>query len=744
MTTSITTPSCHTITVSGGGDPPQVGSLSSMGPFELGYYRRGWRDSVRFRLRTERAAAERAVRAAATAPRVGFASLRAAAAEAQLEEDDRPTPPRSLRPAYPGAHAVDPLRVAAALNFARLFDQTPGLFQAMRSRAPVVVVDVPDPHIMQYVCSVWHQALSMDPDRLLAIDGDRHRRREQLDALYVVVKEPPKGSSKTSIEKAAFGALALALPLVAISPMANTHLPAVLIAAATERVEFPALDASTIASTIRIVTGRRLRDELESELVERVTPTDLAIAVRFDRTPADCIQELRRQIATRTAQPQGGDLRLRDLHGLGEARTWAESAIADIKAWKAGSIPWSAVGSAVALNGPPGCGKTTFAGAFAREAGLHIVSATLAQWQSSGDGHLGHLLRAMRRDFEEARAKAPSCIFIDEVDSFPVRAELTHAHRDYVVEVVNALLAEIDGIKGREGVVVIGASNDVRRCDPALLRAGRLEKIVNIGLPDLDELERMFRVRLKHDLLDQDIRRLAESALGMVGADVERVVKDAYRAARQDGGRPITVDDLSKVLGGADGRSDEELWRTCAHEAGHILTDVLHFGSKDVFASVTMAGRRGGISFRTDISNFKGTTEDYRRRLEVILAGREGEEMLLGNVSHGAGGEAGSDLEAATALAAAMIGSLGLTGRSRLLYLGSKRNAREFLHFAEIRKEVADELAAAAAASRALLEGHREALEATARKLYENGRIDGAEVAHILTGSRVACLRNAP
>ncbi|MDX3965508.1 MAG: AAA family ATPase [Bradyrhizobium sp.] len=714
-----------------------VGPLASMGPFELSYYRRAWRDSFRFRQRIEEDAAARALRTAAVAPRIGFASLRSAAAHANFDDEESPTP-RSLRsPSYPDARPVAPLRVAAALTLARLFDRRPGLFEAMRSRAPVVIVDVADPLMLQHVCSSWSLALSMDPDRLLDIDGDRHRRREQLDALYLMLKEPPKGASKSAIEKAAFGALALALPFVAISPMASTHLPAVLVAAASERIEFPALDAATIARTIRIVTGRQLRHEPEPDLVGRATPTDMAIAIRFDRTPAECMQELRRLVAARTLQPQGRDLRLSELHGLGEARRWAEAAIADIKAWKAGTISWSAVGSAVALNGPPGCGKTTFAAAFAREAGLHLVSATLAQWQSSGDGHLGHLLRAMRKDFEEARAKAPSCMFIDEVDSFPVRGDLTHSHKDYVIEVVNALLAEIDGTKGREGVVVIGASNDIRRCDPALLRAGRLEKIVNIGLPDVDELERMFRVRLANNLADEDLKPLAESALGMVGADIERIVKDALGAARRDGGRAITLHDLLRAFGGDDDRSEEELWRTCAHEAAHILVDVLHFGPENVRATTMAGGRRGGMSARSNISQFRGTPDHYRKRLQIVLAGREGEEMLLGSVSHGAGGMAGSDLEAATTIAAAMVGSLGLAGRSRLIYFGPKRSAGEFLHFPEVREEVARQLESAAVASRAMLEENRDALEEAARQLQRDGRIDGDEVARIIEANRV-------
>ncbi|WP_404549468.1 AAA family ATPase [Bradyrhizobium diazoefficiens] len=326
-------------------------------------------------------------------------------------------------------------------------------------------------------------------------------------------------------------------------------------------------------------------------------------------------------------------------------------------------MSWSsAISSGIALNGPAGCGKTTFAAVFCREAGLHMMSASLAKWQGSGEGNLGHLLRSVRQDFEDARANVPSCVFIDEIDSIADRASISHAWRDYVVEVVNAVLAEIDGIKGREGVLVIGATNAISRCEPALLRSGRLEKIVNIGLPDSAELERMFRVRLRGDLQQEDLTAIVELAIGMVGADVERVVKDARRAARNDGGRPLALRDLRGALVTNDDRPLELRWRNCVHEAGHLVADVIHFGPDNVFANTARVGSRGGRLVRTTAPACAGTLEVYRRRLQVILAGRAAEELLLGAGSHGAGGARESDLDHATSLAAAMVGSLGVIG----------------------------------------------------------------------------------
>lgn len=517
---------------------------------------------------------------------------------------------------------------------------------------------------------------------------------------------------------------------MAISPSGRTYLPEAISKAATHRFDFPRIDTDTIQKVVRIVTGKACRGRIEPETAAHVSFAELEIAVRFDRTPEECYAELRRLVAAKGTMKKARDLTLSQLHGLGKAREWAVSAIADIESWKRGEIPWSAVASGVALTGPPGCGKTTFASVFSAEAGLTLVSATLAKWQSTGDAHLGHLLRAMRQDFDAARAQAPSCLFIDEIDSFPNRASITHSHKDYVVEVVNALLAEIDGISGREGVIVIGCSNDISRCDPALLRAGRLEHLVEIGFPDISDLEKMFRVRLGADLPNANLRDIAELTVGMTGADVERIVKDARRAARQEGNRVLVIDDLWKALVEDDNRPVEQRWRTCIH--AHILVDVIYFGPDNVFARIAKMHGQFGMSARRHVGQFEGTALEYRKRIEVALAGRAAEELVFGAASHGSGGADGSDLDHATRLACAAVGSYGLSGPSPLLYLGAAQDAADFLSFPEVRVAVRLELADASRSSAKLLEANRGALEATARHLAVHGRIDGREVAALI------------
>ncbi|MGY4167545.1 AAA family ATPase [Bradyrhizobium sp. USDA 4529] len=297
--------------------------------------------------------------------------------------------------------------------------------------------------------------------------------------------------------------MSLGLPFIAISPLASAHLPDCLVKAATTKIDFPRTDDATVERTIRIVMQRRRDGAVHSTAGTSVE--DLILAVRFDRTPTQCTDELLRLADLKKSRADARGLVLSQLHGLGEARAWAQSSIADIQAWKQGRYR------------EPRCRRRSPSRVRPAAARRRLLPCIAPRrdftWSATPTWRRGR--RAARatwssapgdeESFEEARANAPSCIIMDEVDSVANRGSLTHSHRDYSVQVINALLAELDGIKGREGVVIIGCSNDLSRCDPALLRAGRLERIIRIGLPDVIELERMFRVRLRDDLRNDDL-----------------------------------------------------------------------------------------------------------------------------------------------------------------------------------------------------------------------------------------------
>lgn len=575
-----------------------------------------------------------------------------------------------------------------------------------------------------------------DPSRLIDLARTAPGRRNAFDGAYVMLKEPLKGAAKERLERVATDMCGYALPFVAFSPDGRACLPKVMNEAARHRIEVPMLDLATVSRTIRAVTGVRTAVELSAETVRDLTVGDLAAAVRFDRTPEACVDELRRLATLKSAERPSRGLFLSEIHGMAEARAWADDAIADLAAWRRGEISWDAVSSAVMLAGPPGVGKTLFAEAFARSAlgkdsksGIPLIVCSYYSWQA--EGHLGDFLAAMRRDFATARAKTPAVILLEECDSFVDRRGVKHSHSDYVRNCVNALLEEVDGVRRREGVFLIGCTNQVEACDPALLRAGRFENVVRIGPPDPDELEKIFRVRLKGDLVAADISAVVASAAGMTGADAERAVKDARRQARRDD-RELRLGDLRRAVVGDDDLSDEQRWRTSIHEAGHAVVDVLRFGADGVVANTTCTDRRLGMSMRTNRQVFEGTASDYRSRIQVLLAGRAAEEVLLGEASHGAQ----ADLAEATRLSCAMLGSLGLSGPSPLTHLGDPRRADEFLRYTDIRAAVGVELAEADRTCHELLEVNQTALIAVARWLFERSSVVGAEIAALLEDAR--------
>jgi ATP-dependent Zn protease len=367
--------------------------------------------------------------------------------------------------------------------------------------------------------------------------------------------------------------------------------------------------------------------------------------------------------------------------------------------------------------------------------GLPLIAATLAKWQGSGEAHLGHLLRAMRKDFDEARAKAPAIMFIDEIDSFPDRGKINHNYKDYVIEVVNAFIEQLDGIQGRQGLIFIGATNDVSRCDPAIVRSGRLNRIIKVRLPGPADIEKMMRVRLRGDLADESLEELSLLAIGSSGADVERIVKDARRFARQEE-RTLSLLDLRRAVLGSDEKvSSEQLLRASVHEAGHIIVGVIHNGPKDIHALV--AGSRDNAGFVASRNpRFRaGTLEEYRRTLQGILAGRAAEELELLAAGSGSAGLRGSDLDQASRLAAAMVGSLGHVGPHPLLFLADHFDTNAILDHAYLRAAAHAELASAFEEAKRILGQHREALKNVAEILRIRGRIDGVEVAQIIEAS---------
>lgn len=354
--------------------------------------------------------------------------------------------------------------------------------------------------------------------------------------------------------------------------------------------------------------------------------------------------------------------RLEDLSGLGEVGEWGSDRVRDLGDYRAGAIPWTDVDRGVLVAGPPGVGKTMFAGALARSCGVPIHVHSCAKWQARG--HLGDLLKAMSAAFNEARKTAPCILFLDEMDAFGSRTDPGDQYAAYSRQVIDGLLEQLDGTAGREGVVVVGATNHPDLIDPAILRPGRLERVVVLRPPDCTARVGILRHHLRGELETEELTPLAESLNGVTGAEIELLVRGARRRARKRR-EAMTLADIQASLPPFEEQSDDLFRRVCVHEAGHLVVGSLladESGSDPLEARVNRRpiNDTAGTTFFVPRPGFDRTRESHLAEITVLLAGLAAEEEILGTRGEGAGGAETCDLRRATGIAAAMEVSLGM------------------------------------------------------------------------------------
>jgi ATP-dependent Zn protease len=427
--------------------------------------------------------------------------------------------------------------------------------------------------------------------------------------------------------------------------------------------------------------------------------------------------------------------RLRDMYGYGPAKKWGLELAQDLADWVKGKIDWSDVDTGIVLSGPPGVGKTQFAAALARECNLPVIATSLGQWQANG--HLGDLLKAMRGDFNRAKEATPCILFVDELDSFGDRNSFSHDQKDYSIQVVNAFLEHLDGLDGREGVVIIGATNDIERIDPAILRPGRLNRHVAIPLPAATDRIAILQQHLGQTLPRKNHPRLMAATNGFSGADLAKVARDAKRLARR-ASRDVAVADIMKSLPEMVAITGELRRALAVHEAGHTVAVIALDHGKFYGAMIidhtrndseTVAG--GGAYFEVPNVGYR-TVQTYRDRIAVLLAGIAAEEVLLGAVSDGAGAGPNSDLAQATRIATVLQSGMGMGNRLRHSLAKSDRDLETLrLHDPSVAIWVDDVLRIEFERAKQLILSQLKLVEAIADELEAKGKISAPQVAKI-------------
>jgi len=321
----------------------------------------------------------------------------------------------------------------------------------------------------------------------------------------------------------------------------------------------------------------------------------------------------------------------------------------------------------VLLVGPPGTGKTLLAKAVAGEADVSFLSISGSDFVEM---YVGVGASRVRDLFEQAKHQSPAIVFIDEIDAVGrQRGSGLGGGHDEREQTLNQLLVEMDGFTANEGVVVLAATNRVDILDPALLRPGRFDRQVFVGLPDIKGRRDILAIHAKGKPLaeDVDLARVARATAGFTGADLENLLNEAALLTGRRGEKLITEDaihqSIIKVIAGPEKHSrvipEQERRLTAYHEAGHAV--VIHaLPHHDPVHQITIVprGQSGGMTiFLPEEDRSYRSKSFMTEQIVSLLGGRAAEEMMLGDISTGAS----SDIQRATAIARKMVGTYGMS-----------------------------------------------------------------------------------
>ena len=398
----------------------------------------------------------------------------------------------------------------------------------------------------------------------------------------------------------------------------------------------------------------------------------------------------------------------------------------------------------VLLVGPPGTGKTLLARAVAGEAGVPFLTVSASEFMEM---FVGVGASRVRNLFEEARKSSPAIIFIDELDSIGRRrgAGIGGGH-DEREQTLNQILSEMDGFEKDTSVIVIAATNRPDILDPALLRPGRFDRQVTIGLPTQREREEILKVHVRNKPIadDVDLKRLSGATPMFSGADLENLTNEAALVAARSGKQTINWGDFNEALDritlglrrGSLVPSEEERKILAYHEAGHA---VAYTAQPDLgqIRKVTIMPRGGAGGFMAPLSKEQMfyNVDRFRQQLIVAFAGRIAEKRVTGTISSGAS----NDLKQATDMAKQMVLDLGMGGEEYVawgsdsgpVFLGGEISRRK--DFSEetarlIEEQVTQILRESYEECQRLIDEHWEAVEAVAQSLLVQETLDGAIV----------------
>ena len=442
----------------------------------------------------------------------------------------------------------------------------------------------------------------------------------------------------------------------------------------------------------------------------------------------------------------------RDVAGADEEKADLEEIVDFLKEPKKYMALGARIPKGVLLVGPPGTGKTLIAKAVAGEAGVPFFSISGSDFVEL---YVGVGASRVRDLFDQAKKHAPAIVFIDEIDAVGRQrgAGLGGGH-DEREQTLNQLLVEMDGFGNNAGVIVMAATNRADILDPALLRPGRFDRQIYIGVPDIKGRVEILKVHARKKPFEDDVSfdAIARSTVGFTGADLENLLNEAALLAAREGKTKIGLKDIDnaflKVIMGNEKKNrvitEHERKITAYHEAGHALTSrVLPTQDPVQQVSIVPRGRAGGFTLNMPKEDkYYNTKQQMEEELIVLLGGRVAEKLIIDDISTGAS----NDIQRATDIARKMVTKYGMSEKIGPIDFSSTQSevflGRDFANTNQLSEqtaslidsEVKELIHKAYERCEQILRENMDILHRLAQFLLENETMDNAQLEAIYKG----------
>jgi len=465
-------------------------------------------------------------------------------------------------------------------------------------------------------------------------------------------------------------------------------------------------------------------------------------ALSFGKSKARLIDETNKKVT------------FNDVAGIDEATDEVQEIVDFLRSPKKFTRLGGRIPRGVLLLGSPGTGKTLLARAIAGEADVPFFTISGSDFVEMFVGVGASRVRDL---FEQAHKNSPCIVFIDEIDAVGRHrgAGLGGGH-DEREQTLNQLLVEMDGFEANEGIILIAATNRPDVLDPALLRPGRFDRQIVIPNPDYRGREKILEVHSRKVPLDDDVNLtvISRGTPGFSGADLENLVNEAALIAARDDKKTVSMEDFEqakdKILMGSERRSliitEEEKRLTAYHESGHTLVARFLPGTDPVHkVTVIPRGRALGVTQQLPLDDRHSYKRDFLlKKIQIYMGGRAAEELVLGDISTGAG----NDLEVATDIARKMVTVFGMSDKLGPLTYGKKEEmvflGKEISQHKDYSDKTAEQIdeeikrivSESYEKAKTIIEKNIDKLHSLARALLERESLSSDEIDSILgTGS---------